>query len=521
MASQLLADAAAAAAAGARRAAMAAAEGADGAAAVASDDSDELRDWLLHSAGVHMRFVDNVVEKLVEEEVCTVADVGVLAGLPRFKECGFSAVTAAKILSALADPAPSDAETNIMPKPAAPDSLVLSQPSMSTPTTSRVRSRVLVTPTAPTRRLFATPPRAEARDDEAVALQAAARRWLVRVRLDAARRAAARMQAAWRRLLWRRSRARFAARLAGSLGPFGAALAASPSWRLQMMLGRMEAAAAWHERAAQRAARQAQMDGEMGEENSTTSLTPGTSPSAPAAAPLAADAGRCRTKNEKTKARRARARAAKLAAAEASDGCAMVSEMEAEKSTTLSAPGNSLAAQAADSPRPARAAARWALLVAAALRRGRVAQRWERLAEAALAGRDWRAGGLLAEWRCKVKSRWDLEKGHWAPVRRLVRSGVDWRPSVYECDEPARIWDGFDWAPNPLYAGEVPAEPTAAQWHRYASGWGRAALGAGSDDDWDPEDMGWEWGRGGGGLSLRGRLAAWGAMGGGMDGSID
>ena len=94
--------------------------------------------------------------------------------------------------------------------------------------------------------------------------------------------------------------------------------------------------------------------------------------------------------------------------------------------------------------------------------------------------------------------------------------GADWRSNVYEYDEPARIWDGFDWAPNPLYAGEVPAEPTAAQWHRYASGWGRAALGAGSDDDWDPEDVGWEWGRGGGGLGLRGRLAAWGAMGGGM-----
>jgi hypothetical protein len=74
------------------------------------DDDDGLRNWLLRRAGVHRRFVDRVMEQLEAEEVCTVADVGVLAGLPRFQECGFSAVTAAKILDALADPASSGAD---------------------------------------------------------------------------------------------------------------------------------------------------------------------------------------------------------------------------------------------------------------------------------------------------------------------------------------------------------------------------------------------------------------------------
>ena len=79
-------------------------------------------------------------------------------------------------------------------------------PSSGTRSVSRVRSSML-TPTAPTRRLFASPPRVEARDDErdraraAVTLQAAMRRWLVRVRVDAAQRAATQLQAAARRWL--------------------------------------------------------------------------------------------------------------------------------------------------------------------------------------------------------------------------------------------------------------------------------------------------------------------------------
>ena len=199
--------AAAVAAAARRRAAMAAAADAASAAAGVSDDDDELREWLLHSAMLHKRFVGKVLEVLEQEEVATVRDLDVLVRLPRFDACGFSAVTAEKIRAALVGMASSDASAAQHVQAAH----VVLTPSSGARSVSRVRSGML-TPTAPKRQLFASPPRVEARDEEhnrsraAVTLQAAAQRWLARARFVAARRAAVRLQAGMRGLLatWRR-----------------------------------------------------------------------------------------------------------------------------------------------------------------------------------------------------------------------------------------------------------------------------------------------------------------------------
>ena len=46
--------------------------------------------------------------------------------------------------------------------------------------------------------------------------------------------------------------------------------------------------------------------------------------------------------------------------------------------------------------------------------------------------------------------------------------------------EAAKLWDGFEWAPNPLFTGEVPPDPSLRQ-HRQQ---GRGDCESDDDDDY-------------------------------------
>ena len=68
----------------------------------------------------------------------------------------------------------------------------------------------------------------------------------------------------------------------------------------------------------------------------------------------------------------------------------------------------------------------------------------------------------------------------WGPQRRDVYDGSGGGRWIRGVSEAAKLWDGFEWAPNPLFTGEVPPDPSLRQ-HRQQ---GRGDCESDYDDDY-------------------------------------
>ena len=423
---------------------------------------ESLSEWLRVRAGVHERILDKTLRALEEAEVFEVEDLVHMERLPDFGLC-FSAVTGSKVRAALALRAAGTAAPVAPPPASSPASCCTmsneTEAGKSTTITTSPGDLIDVQPRSPAGRAVGfggetvveiaanehdEAARADLRNARETAVRAAQAEvkcplpW--RLAGAVADAAAMRIQAAVRR----------ARVLAAATGP--AAFFAPPV--LPTLVELTLRARAWYgDRPAFPPEQLAVAEEDRVDMVADLCARPGHLGAAARAAvdgPAGdAEARRRAKKNAKAKVRRGRARAAKQADAEASVSCAMAGETEVGTSTTTPADSGNLPAalpsQAPDA-RPGRACA---------------ALRWARIVEAALHGPARRS--LSRHLLYEVHWQWTGKVELWGPQRQDVYDGSDGGRWIRGFSEAAKLWDGFEWAPNPLFTGEVPPDPSLRQ----------------------------------------------------------
>ena len=443
---------------------------------------ESLAEWLRVRAGVHERILDKTLLALEEVEVFEVEDLVHLERLPDFALC-FSAVTGSKVREALALRKAGTAAPVAPPPESSPASCFTipneTEAGKSNTITTSPGDLIGVQPRSPAGKAvsFGGDSTAEIGANQLNKEERAARRGAREAAEQAARAeakcplasyaaadgAAIRIQAAVRR----------ARVLAVASGP--AAYFAPPV--LPQLLEITLRARAWHGGASARPGFAPEQLAAAAEDRAEMVADLRARPGHLGAATRAAvdglaegaEARRRAKKNAKTKARRGRARAAKQADAEASASCAMAGETEVGTLTTtiIADPGNLPAAQPPQAPdaRPRH--------------HSRAALRWARIVGAALSGPARRS--LARHLLHEVHWQWTDKVELWGPQRRDVYDGSGGGRWIRGLSEAAKLWDGFEWAPNPLFTGELPPDPGLRQ---HAGQQGRGDCESDDDDDY-------------------------------------